>query len=486
MIGSKITELLKSLSRLELKRFGEFLESPFHNKNKRATALFEIISKYHPEYDSTELNRQSVYSLVFFDAKSKEYSDSSMRALTSDLAILCQKFLANLNFENDKFNINERILREFGERKLSSYFVKYARSIEDVLASRKFEGEDEYFRKFLIEDLKAANSQFYDNLNLYKSDDLSKASDYLTYFYIIRTIKTLNFYTFQNQYNIDNSQDAAQEIINNLDFEKLLEKANSESSEEYKIISLYCAMYRALKNPKSDELYFDFKKLLNESGHLFSLLECYGLYISLANCCVSRIDLGYEKYNKECFDVYKLMIKRNLFKAYPGYLSLSTYTAVVNTGLAVSEFDFLEGFIEEYSTSLNPEYRSSALNYAKAQLHFKKKEYGKVLECVSQTETCYANFKYHLKMLALKTYYEMRDYDAFYYASDSFQHFISKNKNVSRHYRVEFGNFIHAIDQLVKFRQKNNDKYLFKAEQIISEGRAASAAWLKEKLNECE
>jgi hypothetical protein len=486
LLGSKIIELLKSFSRVELKRFGEFLESPFHNKNRRAITLFQLISKHHPVYDSPDLSKETLFSHVFSDMGKKEYNDSSMRALISDLAILCQDFLAYSNFEKDKFSINERILRELGERKLSSHFLKCARSLEDILANRKFEGEEDFYRQFLLEDLKAANSQFYDNLNLYKTNHLANASDYLTYFYLIRTFKTLNFYAFQRQYNIENSRDIAQKIIDTIDFDNLFESLKSVSSEDHKIISLYYAMYRALKNPQSDELYFTFKALLGKTDHLFSSLECYGLYVSLANCCVSRIDLGYEKYNKECFDVYKLMIEKGLFRAYPGYLSVSTFTAVLNTGLAAGEYEYLEGFIEEYSSSLNPENRASAVNYAKAQLHFRKKEFGKVLEFMSQTETDYTNFKYHLKMLALKTYYEMRDFDALYYALDSFQHFISKNKNVSKQYRTEFNNFIHALDQLAKFRQKNNDKYLLKAEEIVAEGKTASGKWLKEKLLELE
>ena len=178
------------------------------------------------------------------------------------------------------------------------------------------------------------------------------------------------------------------------------------------------------------------------------------------------------------------MHEKELFKVYPGYFPISTFTAVLNTGLAVEEYDFLNNFIELYSPALNPENKDSAVNYAMAQMYFRKKEFGKTLEHISLTDTDFKNFKFHLKLLALKSYYELRDDDALYYLSDSFLHFINNNKNVNDHYRVEFSNFIRAIDQLVKYRLKGFDKYLHRVEEILSRGEVASPVWLKSKLDE--
>ncbi len=61
MIHSKSIQVLKTLSEEELKQFSDFLRSPFHNKNRSLIKLFDVLKKYHPEY---EVENEKVYSKV--------------------------------------------------------------------------------------------------------------------------------------------------------------------------------------------------------------------------------------------------------------------------------------------------------------------------------------------------------------------------------------------------------------------------------------
>ncbi|MBK8550425.1 MAG: hypothetical protein IPL53_04915 [Ignavibacteria bacterium] len=429
MLKSKVIEILKSFTPDEMKRFGEFLNSKFHNKNKKAALLFELLAKHHPVYENENLTKENLFRIIFGKEK-KVYLDASIRNLLSDLLILAENFLSQIAFEKDKFNMTEKALRELSERKLWGVFEKKLNSAEELFKSAEFEGETLYYKKHILEEIKSSNIQFADDLKMYKDDSLIKSTDYLAYFFLIKIFKIINYISFQKQYNIESTLNIAGQILSGIDMEKFLEYVKTVSLKDHDILIVYYKMYNALANPFDNEKYFEFKTALLDLDSLFAPLEKYGLYVCLSNSCVQKIDNGDENFFKECFEVYELMFAKKIFDEHPGYLPMTAYTAFLISGLAAGEFDKIEKFVHQYSARLNPDHKEDALNYAKSQLYFYKKEYGKALECISKTDTEFSGFKYHLKVTSIKIYYETGDYDSLHYASDSFSHFINKNKIV--------------------------------------------------------
>lgn len=485
MLNSKVIDILKTFSNVEIKRFSEFLISPFLNKNKKAVSLFELLSKYHPGYENKNLTKEKLFAKLF-PGDTKGYNDASMRNLFSDLLILTEKYLAYVRFEKNKFDFNEKILGEVSDRKLNLIFEKKLRILEDIVNLKEFEGEEQFYRKFIVEEHRSSNRQFRDNLNLYKDDSGLKASEYLSYYYLIKLFKFANLFEFQKLYNVNHDQNFAALLLEGFNMDKAIEGQirNSNSKKDISILKVYYRMYRSITNPGRDDYYFDFKNSLLENDSLFSPLEKLGLYICLTNSCVRKIDSGRNEFSRECFDIYMLMFGKDLYSAYPGYFPMSAFSAILHTGLAAEEFDRVESFINAYTSKLNPAHVNDATNYSLAQLNFHKKEFGKSLEYISKTDTDFSQFKFLLKILSLKIYYELKDLESLYYASDSFQHFLNKNKLVGENYRSEFSNFIKVLDLLVKYRSLKEEKIYFKIEHLLKSKSVAGRKWLEEKLNE--
>lgn len=482
MLNSKVIDILKTFSADERKRFGEFLESPFHNKNKKAILLFNLLSEFHSDYKNPKLTKEYLFGKIFSGGnKNKPFNDASIRNLLSDLLILAEKFLSHIRFEKDSFDFYEKCLREMVDRKLESVFDKKIKSAEEVLNFSEFTGEEYFYHKYVLEELKSFSSQFADNLKLYKDGSLKKASEYLSYFFLIRNFKMVNFFEFQKMYNVNHETNIAEKIISNSEIEMFIEK--NPDSESQKIMMIYYKMYKALSNPEDDGCYFDYKNNLLENDYRFSMLEKYGLYVCLTNSCIQKIDIGKDAFFKECFDVYKIMFEKDLFSAYSGYFAMTTFSAIVNTGIAAKEFDRVEKFIYEYSEKVNPEHKEDALSYSLAQLNFGKKNFSKALEFISKTNTEFSNFKFHLKLLSMKIYFELGDYDSLYYAIDSFQHFINKNKIVGKNYKNEFNNFTRILDLIVKHKHNPNEKLFYKIKMQLENKSIAGRRWLIEKFD---
>lgn len=78
MHKSNFIELLKIFTPKEFKEFGEFLNSPFFNKNDNVIKLYNYIKKYFPDLENVNLKKIKVYDVITGE---DNYSDGFMRSV---------------------------------------------------------------------------------------------------------------------------------------------------------------------------------------------------------------------------------------------------------------------------------------------------------------------------------------------------------------------------------------------------------------------
>ncbi len=474
--------LLKSLSDREAVRLSEFLNSPYNNKNKRIISLFNVLRSNSPSFDITGLSIEKIYVKVFSDIKTAKYDDVAMRSVISDLTMAVLQFLSIERFISEPFSIHENILKELSGRRLNALFSKQLKRVRNEIKADVFRGEDDFYRHFILEDIEFSYEQFNDMLSISKSDHVGTSAVYLYLFCIVRAAKSLNFYSLQNQHNIAATHDPFVEIIAGRKDNAAILSSFKAMPICNKIAEVYLSMFDALYEPLSDSAYIEFKKAVTLNEKLFSSLELYGLYATLTNCCVRRIDIGLDKYRQECLAVYKIMLSKQLFEAYPGSFTVASYTAIVNTALSSGDVSFADQFIDKYGKHLNPEEAEGIPEFCKAQVHFAQQQFRECLQYLSLSSSRFANIKFHLKYLQLKCYYELDELDALMFVTDSFEHFLRKNKYVRGDFKTQYLNFVRVLKLLSKFKTNHKSSDLLKAEDIILEGKTAGSKWLKEKL----
>lgn len=165
MLKYSVLQILKSFSGNELKLFDEFIQNPFHNKNLKVIKLFKLLIKYHPDYSSEHLSKESLYSYMLGNAG---YKESYIRNLFSDLNVIAEKFIKiNLTESNPAFE--KLFIEELKNRDLIDITEKKIRAFEKKIKSRKAKDHSYYedinfifeIKSFLIVD-KALTDNFRD------------------------------------------------------------------------------------------------------------------------------------------------------------------------------------------------------------------------------------------------------------------------------------------------------------------------------------
>ncbi len=151
MLKSKVIVVFKAFSTEEIKKFRNFVHSPFHNTNRNVIKLFEIIKKHYPNFEASQLAKENLFKKLY---PGKKYSDIVMRILISDMLKLEEQFLAYQKYEKEYLTEKRYLLEELEERKLESLFKRHIKEAEEYLNAEGSFNYSYFLHRFDIESAK--------------------------------------------------------------------------------------------------------------------------------------------------------------------------------------------------------------------------------------------------------------------------------------------------------------------------------------------
>ena len=98
MKESKLTEIIRGISQSEYRRFGEFLNSPYHNKSRNILQLYELINERFDNFDSNTISIKKIAGYIYGGGKK---SDQNARTLISNFTKLLEKFFVYTEFDKN-------------------------------------------------------------------------------------------------------------------------------------------------------------------------------------------------------------------------------------------------------------------------------------------------------------------------------------------------------------------------------------------------
>ena len=135
MEKSNLIRILKTLSPKEFKEFGEYVYSPFFNKNESVKLLFDYLKKCYPQFDAEKIEKEHIHRKIFTGA---EYNDDFMRMLIFNMTKLAEDYLAYFRMVNSEWEMKRLLIHELNERHLDKSLVKsLKKALEDLKKTGK-------------------------------------------------------------------------------------------------------------------------------------------------------------------------------------------------------------------------------------------------------------------------------------------------------------------------------------------------------------
>jgi hypothetical protein len=475
MRESKLTEMVKGITPHEFRRFGEFLNSPFHNKSRKVIQLYELINTNYQEFDANVITNEKIAKAIFSEEGNK---DQNVRTLISTFTSLLEEFLILLEVDKNKVPDKIFLLRSLRDRNIQKTFDMTSKEIielnkRDFNKNTDFYYNDLTFKQIVLdyhgEDL---------DLDLDKSYlDMSVISDYL---FIVTKLKGLNSVISRkilSGVNIYKRFWGVENIINyiekNID---IIEAGHPIIYSEYKILMM-------VLEPDREKHFHDLEKQVFNNITKYNEEELEQVYYSLSNYCINRIALGEEKFLNELHKIHTNFEKTGFYEKNKN-LQYTDFIGVIICGLTMKQMKWVNYFFETYKGNISSEVKRDTINLSSALIAFSLKKYKECIGLLNKVGYKYTYFYMKSKETLIRVYYELGELDSMEAVIDAAKHYLKRHKEtLSIHYDryVLFFNYVMSLSRLDK-KKKTEIKVLMKK---LDENRTTIAReWLIEKIIE--
>lgn len=415
MKNTNLISLLKTFDRKEMTRFKDFALSPYHHKHEETQLLVLYFNKIFPDFKEKYCERAFVWSKIFPEQR---FDYRKLALLFTYAWRLGEQFLVQERLSASSGFYNTSLLYELRMRKQWSAYDRHWDKAERQL-NKSVKKDADHYRQVL--DLsEEANQAFIQQARRKEDFSLLAKERTLDQYYILEKLRDavemqVRRQILKGDYSARLLESVLLELSRNLD-----------TYSNLPAIQVYFLLYQMMDQPSLAA----YKKTLDafqKNESIFSLGEVAGIYIYLQNFCISRINKNEKGFLREVFNLYNDQLERKLLHE-DGTLIEWHYKNIVTTAIRLNELDWTIDFIETYKSQLKPDSAENAYRFNKASYCYAIRDFDEVLKLLADVE--YKDFRYNMgaKVLLLRVYYELNEFEALDALVESFRQYLQRNK----------------------------------------------------------
>jgi hypothetical protein len=488
MLNNELITFLRNLSNDEIKRFENFISSPYFNLSHKINELFKILNGYYPLFTHSDLTSDKLANKLGYSGK---HADASIRNLMSRMAHLVKEFLIIEELEKDSFNKHMYALKSFSKKKMPHQFQHTFQLLSESLKTNI--SDNKYFYNKYLLGVEKYNFSILNN-RISKTVALTEEIEVFNYAghnfinFIISELMSfyLNLEAYKNEFSFPGQDNIYKDILGGINLSKLVEEFKHSELQEYSLI-LYSKLFKVFADRKKESNYFSYKKALEKFTYLLSPDERTFYYSKLVNYCVVKIVSGQMKYdfNNELFDVNRLIVENKYYlNSKVDHLSYDLFRDTLMHALKLNKTDWALNFIKTFRLELNPRHRTDLVNFAYAHLHYTSQDFDKAFSAINRINDDYFIFKYDLKNLKLKIFYDGEYYENAISSIHSYKQFLRTNTIITKARRDRYRNFVKYFEKLLLYKtgKKRIDLEYIK-HTLQQTDNTAFREWLTDKMD---
>lgn len=478
MNRSKLEELLRQLDEQKLKHFGEFILSPYHNKNKNLIKLYNYFSKSKFKEPDYKISKPEVYSYLF---SGRNFNKQKIELLLSEFKSLLVEFILTEELRSNSQVIkNDMLLKLFDSGSLTKNYestLKEIRKLYQLDLNRTYRY---YFYKL--------NAEFnYANLNIlnimYGRDknklQLLEENANLLFMEIklellILILRHIKECGKDLGYKIWQKENIIKYITSNLELIK----------KEHPVIFALYMITRLYTTKNSDKYYIDLKTYLYENFNKFSPEMVRDLFTELNNYCDDRLIINRQKYSKEMFEIYRILDEKQIYTKLR-VIEHFDFMNAIYLGLEQKQKSWVKSFYNKYKDKIDPALKNDLISLTKANIMFDDGNFSDALTELNYITSNEFYFYIRIKLLRAKIYFEINDIESARYIIDSLKHYIKRNSDKLKITSEVIRNFIEYFNILLRLKEKSSSENNLKIlKKIRAEQNIVAKFWLIDKFKE--
>lgn len=400
----------------------------------------------------------------------KKFNDKNVRYLLTDLTRLVERYLSVRSLESDEIYSNHKLSEELIRRNHEKAFNQVYRSSKESLLKQSSRSSEYYLLQFQNEH----NQYIFDATKKKRTtkSNLENVLSNLDQFFLAKKL--------QLSCEIFNVQNVLSVTYNAFLLEEILSYLKEHPYRQTPAIAIYYQIIMTLREGQNEEHFHELQRLLKLHEKKFSREDLFDMYKYAQNYCIKQINLGNPAYQKTLLDTYKIILKNGVL-VHTGTITQWSYKNVATVSLRQGEYDWAKNFITKYKDFLLPEERENAYSYNLANYYFHKGEMDEALKTLQKVSFTDPYYQLDTRSMMLKIYFEMNEYDVFFYHATAFLTYLRRNTKISEYQKTIYTNLVKYTSKIMRAGHDKKRISVVK-KQIEEVKQIADLNWLRKKV----
>ena len=464
MQGSQLLDLIKSLTKHDMRELRKVVRSPYFNQREDVILLFDFIEK-SLNSKTPNLLKKKVFEILF---PNKKYDDTLIRQVMSYLYKTIQKYLITNEVLQSPIESQIGLIQSLRQRGADKLLEKNLEESLQSLESQTFKNAKYHFSKY---SLRIEEYEYRGQKKRNTELNLQSLTNELDYFYISERLRqACLIYSHQT--------------ISKKVYEQPLLKATLELAENMidvpPSISAYFHTYKALTEAKTDYHFQELKNIIVKQGYLFPENERRDLYSLAINYCVRRLNTGEKMYGKEALELYRVRLD-NYVLLENGVLPAYTYKNMLMLALKAEEYDWAERVLHDFKQYLPEKERENIFNYNLAIFYFRTGNYPDAMMLLQKVNLNDVLYNLDARRLLARIYYETDENNALHSLIESSKVYLHRQKDIG-YGHDSYANYFRFLERMMKIDLKKADSRKILRWEVEGTQLLAEREWFMEKL----
>jgi len=469
MQKSVLSEIVRSLSKKEIRDLQKWLQSSAHNQRQDVVRLFDYLTKTLTNSDESA-EKEVAWQVVF---PAQPYDDAYMRQVMYFLLKAIEEYLLFVDYTSDRVQYQIGLTRIYRRRKLEKAYAQAHRLGVQNLEGQPLRNNYYLLNKFFLEqeesEWKMTNAQ---NAPV----NLQETGDALEKWFAVEKLQICNEMLAHRNIYSTASYDMGL-------LEDTLSYFKRKNFLAEPAIGIHYYAYMSITDPVEEQFFEQFENLiLNSSERSFNDTEVRTFYMTALNYCTGKVNQGILDYCYRALVFYRsgmekgILLENNTINRY-------IFGNAVAFAVKVGEFDWAEKFVYDFQHLLEEKYCISTVNFNLSRIYFEKGDYDKAQELLTRFEYDYMYLNIIAKTMLLKIYYEKEETDALESLLESMRIYLQRKEALDPTRKVAYKNLISLMKKLVNrnpYSKSQSDKIrnLIETTQPLAE-----KEWLLRQIN---
>ncbi len=461
MHNSRLVLLLKTLTPKEIREFRKYINSPYFNQRTDVIQLFESLVNFIFKMEMIP-DKPFLFHQIYPNEK---FDDLQFRLLFSYCFKKLEQFLVAQMDVSDKIKNQIKLSRIYRERNLPKHFQSSLKKAQNLQQKHLVRNAEYYTNhtQILLEEYHFTSSS-----QRTGAQNLQEISDNIDITFFTQKLRQICFsLSHQTIYKTEYNFGMLKEMIHYIETQNLL---------HIPAIAVYYYGYYAMIQPDKIHYYEKLKALLFQYANHFPAVEIRDLFLMTINLSIKRLNEGDKRIVRELLDLYKEGLKRE-YLLNNAILSRFTHRNIITIGLIQKDYNWVENFILSYKDRIEEQFQKSSYTYNMARLEYARKNYATVLKLLQKSDYTDLLLNLDAKVIALKTYYDLKEISLLESHMDAMKKFIRRKKIIGYH-QENYLNLIAFTKQLLELKSYDKISRQQLQTSIQSTKAVAEKEWL--------